>query len=104
MLPVDTYKLSINFPLGKTFAVVQVADKYTREKLPDTTKKLSLLKVTIKEGPHADIEGYGMPFANPGHAIEGWVNRNEPMFGKHTLLTYWSAPSSASLSPRRIGR
>lgn len=85
-MPVDTYRLSVKFPLGKTFAAVQSADKDTLEKLPGTTKKHSLLKVTLKEGSHANVDGYGMPFANPGHASEGWVNRNAPMIGKHTLL------------------
>ncbi|TFB02785.1 Regulator of nonsense transcripts 1 [Trichoderma ghanense] len=78
----DHYSIEVHFPHGSQFIINELSED-TLAKLPDTKKKMSWLEVHLKERP--TVKGFGMPFANPGHPSEGFVNRNAAIKGK-TLL------------------
>ena len=50
------------------------------------TKRLSRLQLELHPGAEFKIEGYGMPFANPGLPSHAWVNDEAPIVGNLTLL------------------
>ena len=49
-------------------------------------KKLSRLQLELHPGAEFKIEGYGMPFANPGHPSHTWINHEAPIVGDLTLV------------------
>ncbi|KAI8713767.1 hypothetical protein NCS52_01222200 [Fusarium sp. LHS14.1] len=53
---------------------------------PDATRRLSFVQVWLQDGSEVGVEGYGLPFSNPGHPSEGWLNRLEPIVEGKTLV------------------
>ena len=49
-------------------------------------KKLSRLQLELHPGAEFKIEGYGMPFANPGHPSHMWINHEARIVGDLTLV------------------
>lgn len=43
------------------------------------------LRVALKEGSKITVNGFGLPFSNPGHPSEGWLNEDKPIEGGITL-------------------
>lgn len=78
-IPVDYYKIVVSFPLDSMFIIEKLSDKMLA-KLPETDKRMSWLKVHLKEPP--TIKGFGMPFARPGHPSEGFINRDVAIRGE----------------------
>ncbi|EEU35956.1 uncharacterized protein NECHADRAFT_49645, partial [Fusarium vanettenii 77-13-4] len=53
---------------------------------PGATRRLSFVQVWLQDGSEVGVEGYGLPFSNPSHPSEGWLNRLEPIVGDKTLV------------------
>lgn len=58
--------------------------------LPDSIRvlpNLTRVRVNLVEGGAFTVQGYGIPFANPGHASDDWINCNAPIIGGMDLLS-----------------
>ncbi|KAM0524166.1 hypothetical protein ACHAPE_001427 [Trichoderma viride] len=82
MPPADSYRLEIKFP--KFEFTVEPADGSLRKLVPATDKKLSSLVIRLEDFP--EVNGLGMPFANPGHLSEGVISKGECIKGDITLI------------------
>jgi hypothetical protein len=48
-------------------------------RLPNN-KNFAFIRVRLAEGADLKVEGYGMPYKNPGDPeVEGWANNNAPI-------------------------
>lgn len=81
----------IKFPRqGSSFVARKIIGNISgrQEPLPTQVlgnKNLCHVEVTLDDA--VDVTGYGMPFAAPfGHPSDGWIKKNEPIFGTTTLL------------------
>lgn len=82
----DVRTIRIKFPRGRiTYSVDPLEDKM-QGLFPSATRMLSLVQVSLQDGSEVTVEGYGLPFANPGHPSEGWLNKMSPIIGGKTLV------------------
>jgi hypothetical protein len=65
---------------------VQGLTEDQRAKFPGVDKVLAKLEVVLEDEAKVTVLGFGMPFSNPGHASEDWIQQNKPMIGKHSLV------------------
>lgn len=73
--------------------------------LPDSIRalpKLTRVCVDLVEGGVFTVQGYGIPFANPGHASDGWINRNAPIIGGMDLLSILRSSSLTFLAAKAL--
>lgn len=75
---------------GWTAKVEELPD-HLRSRFPDVKTSSCLVTFTLGENRRVTIAGFRMPFANPRHPCEGWLNRDELMvddatFGRAALL------------------
>ncbi|RSM18554.1 hypothetical protein CDV31_002690 [Fusarium ambrosium] len=83
----DTRTIRVKFPRGSiTYSVDSLDDDKLQRLFPAATRLLSIVRVSLKPGSEVTVEGYGLPFANPGHPSEGWLNKLEPIVGDKTLV------------------
>lgn len=75
----DRYNVTVKFPRDIQVLVEELPDA-TRSRFPSTKKDCSIVSLCLGDG-QVEVRGFGMPFANPGHPSEGWINRNEPIVG-----------------------
>ncbi|KAK1766326.1 DNA helicase [Phialemonium atrogriseum] len=87
MVPTDLYRITVKFPRGQFSR--SSADMTVRNYLPSAvqaSKNLTILIVDVHADAEVTVEGFGMPFTNPGHPSEGWINKDEAIIDKVTLL------------------
>lgn len=81
-----TYRLVIRFPAGFERTVTEVSEGLRsrfKAQVP-----MSALHVRFPTGARATIEGFGMPFSNPGHPSEDWINGDDIMIHDMTLVEF----------------
>ena len=71
-------------------------------------KNLTSVSVKLHEGARVKVQGFGMPYANPGDAeVEGWVKDNAPVVGSTTLFgflqqrAFWFAVNIATADVKK---
>ncbi|KAL7943375.1 hypothetical protein V8C42DRAFT_346827 [Trichoderma barbatum] len=113
-VPATDYKLIVKFSLDGIDRSVHPIGLGALTMPPEGGNELCLLRVALRKDSEPKVCGLGMPFANPGHPSDGWVNHGEPIVGNHTLLDtlsrrnfYFVVPSSAkevyeSWAPERV--
>ncbi|KAJ4246496.1 hypothetical protein NW757_009545 [Fusarium falciforme] len=79
-------RIRIKFPRGRITYSVDPLDDEMQELFPGATRLLFLTQVSLRDGSEVTVEGYGLPFANPGHPGEGWLNKPRPIVGGKTLI------------------
>jgi hypothetical protein len=52
-----------------------------------TLPKLTRVRIELLEGGEFTVEGFGLPFAHPGHPSDAWINQNAPIIGGVDLLS-----------------
>lgn len=83
----DVRTIRVKFPRGRiTYSVDSLDDDKLQGLFPAATRLLSIVRVSLHPGSEVAVEGYGLPFANPDHPREGWLNRLEPIVGDKTLV------------------
>lgn len=83
--PTAWYTLRVRFPYKGIKLDIRELPNSLRDRF-DTQRTLSLLHITLTD-PNLKVKvaGFGMPFSNPGHLSDGWINRNEPIVSGMTL-------------------
>lgn len=74
--------MSIKFPRNKYQMSVVDVDDATKALLPEelrTIKGVSIINVELAKGAAVTVDGFGMPFFNPGQTSE-WLLENAPIF------------------------
>ncbi|KKO98444.1 hypothetical protein THAR02_09455 [Trichoderma harzianum] len=84
-MPSLSYRIDVKFPLGKLAHAVKPIEPALVRSLPEGGSKFSVLEIDVKDGPDPLVIGFGMPFDNPGHPSDGWINDSQPIAGNHTL-------------------
>ncbi|KAJ4178378.1 hypothetical protein NW755_013217 [Fusarium falciforme] len=79
-------RIRIKFPRGRITYSVDPLDDEMQELFLGATRLLFLTQVSLRDGSEVTVEGYGLPFANPGHPGEGWLNKPRPIVGGKTLI------------------
>ncbi|KAK3327407.1 putative DNA helicase [Cercophora scortea] len=86
-MPSRQHRINIKFPRDGFMRVIRpIDDDATKARFPAFKKNLSLLKIILEDGAQVKVDGFGMPFANPGHPREGWLIRGDPVVDNFTLL------------------
>ncbi|KAB5549643.1 P-loop containing nucleoside triphosphate hydrolase protein [Coniochaeta sp. 2T2.1] len=94
----------VKFPNDEAKYQVTVEDVNGHAELPEPLRvlpRLSSLRVDLLDGGEFTIEGFGLPFANPGHDSEDWLNRFKPIIGGLDLLSLLRRRSLTFLVPTR---
>lgn len=45
-----------------------------------------MFEIDLKGGADPLVHHFGMPFDNPGHPSDGWINHSQPIAGNYFLL------------------
>ncbi|KAM6488330.1 P-loop containing nucleoside triphosphate hydrolase protein [Trichoderma sp. SZMC 28011] len=80
------HKIQVKFPLGKLAHAVKPIEPALVKSLPEGGSKFSVFEIDVKDGPDPVVIDFGLPFDNPGHPSDGWINNSQPITGNHTLL------------------
>ncbi|KAI5464674.1 hypothetical protein BGZ63DRAFT_451852 [Mariannaea sp. PMI_226] len=85
--PTVSHKITVKFPrCGFDCQILPLTDcPRLLARFPGAKTNSSVVKVALREG-FSEVEGFGLPFANPGHPSEAWLNHNGPIVGTTTLL------------------
>ncbi|KAL6407075.1 hypothetical protein AUP68_09901 [Ilyonectria robusta] len=88
-IPTTALRLSVEFPRDLAYFEFEPIDDGRRELIAKPVGEMSVVKVYLKEGAEVDVEGFGLPFANPGHPAEAWLEYPDiaPVVGTKTLLS-----------------
>lgn len=69
--------ISVRLPRGNFTRSIEPlsADSPWRNRLSGLGKEDALVKVTLSPNAQVDVDGFGMPFSNPGHPSEEWMKK-----------------------------
>ncbi|KID75422.1 uncharacterized protein G6M90_00g060370 [Metarhizium brunneum] len=83
----DSLYITVKFPRESTLSEITPVDGVLLRAFPPALQpgKVCQLYVSVRDPDAIQIEGIGMPFANPGHKCESWM-RNGAVFEGKTLL------------------
>jgi hypothetical protein len=77
--------LQVKFPREKfTVSVVDMTESPPHPFVG--AEQLSRVQIDLHTGAEPKVEGYGKPFANPGHPSHAWINGGAPIIGDLSLL------------------
>lgn len=91
-MALDYHCILVKFPRDPdaTFSIVEEASPDVVSRFPSAAgRRLSVLKVHLKDGANVTVGGFGTPFANHGDdsaEVDGWVNENQAIVDGLTLL------------------
>ncbi|KAJ4327039.1 hypothetical protein N0V84_002538 [Fusarium piperis] len=85
--PLRKYWLLVKFPRGRfTYTAEAVTKGHSLHgRVWKKKTEFTLLKVSLEKDSHAKIDGYCVPFANPGNVAHTWFNDNAPIAGSKPL-------------------
>lgn len=85
-MPSPYHRIQVKFPLGKLVHAVKPIEPALVKSLPEGGSKFSVFEIDVKDGSDPVVIDFGLPFDNPGHPSDGWINNSQPIAGNHTLL------------------
>lgn len=74
------------------------------DELPEALRsldRLCSLRIDLLDGGEFTVEGFGLPFANPGHPSHDWINSYKPIIGDLDLLSLLRRRSIHFLLPQK---
>ncbi|KAF4469844.1 DNA helicase [Fusarium albosuccineum] len=85
--PTNFLRIKVKFPRGNIDIAVEELDQ-GRHSLFGYQGHMSQVQIRLQPGSRVDVEGFGIPFENPGHAAEEWLKHPAfaPVVGGKTLL------------------
>lgn len=93
------YSLLVRFPRGQVRIHAGDAPTAIIKRFPGA-KNLALVTVELAAGANIQVDGFGMPYANPEDPdAEGWVNGNMPIVPGITLLGFLQSRTFRFLVP-----
>lgn len=93
----------VKFPGEESKYKLTWEDVVGRAELPEALRNLSKLcslRIDLLDGGEFTVEGFGAPFANPGHPSEDWIYKNRPIVGDLDLLSLLRRRSLLFLIPQ----
>lgn len=84
------WRLTIKFPWDGFHYTITPATEEHFALLPRMCEQhasTGVLRITLKEGAHVQVDRYGIPFSDPDPKVNSWVNDNKPLFDDFTLLS-----------------
>lgn len=83
--PWPTLDLRVRFPVGRFTG--EVLDKMP-EKLSGRfpVKNFSALEISLHDGAFVEVDGFGLPFHNPGHDADDWINKGSVVASSMTFI------------------
>ncbi|KAK3386396.1 P-loop containing nucleoside triphosphate hydrolase protein, partial [Sordaria brevicollis] len=84
------YTIVAKLPTNTDLYTINKEDYTGNHELPEKIRNLpavTKVSVVLVDGCELSVEGFGMPFANPGHPSEDWIHHNKPIVGDVDLLS-----------------
>ncbi|EGO58975.1 hypothetical protein NEUTE1DRAFT_145077 [Neurospora tetrasperma FGSC 2508] len=85
----NQYTIVVKLPYNMDEYTISMRDISNSVELPQQIQELSpvtQIDIQLHNGSRFLVEGFGLPFANPSHASDGWINENTPIISKTDLL------------------
>jgi len=77
----------VKFPRDRfSVDITELDPKDLPEALAKLKKFRTRLEINIEADAEVKVEGYGMPFRNPLHPADSWINDDAPIVDELTLL------------------
>ncbi|KAM7187111.1 hypothetical protein V8F33_011445 [Rhypophila sp. PSN 637] len=81
-----SHDVKIKFPRGQYKAIItNIAGSDQLDPVLRDQTKLCRATITLDPQARVQVEGFGLPFANPSHPSHGWVNDDAPIVGDVAL-------------------
>ncbi|KAK5988483.1 hypothetical protein PT974_09966 [Cladobotryum mycophilum] len=77
------FRLRVKLPIGQFVHFAEHANRSLIDRFPGA-KRLTHLTICLKG--KVNIFNWGMPYSNPGHECDAWLNDSAPVIGEKTLL------------------
>ncbi|KAL9473922.1 hypothetical protein ACSS6W_008302 [Trichoderma asperelloides] len=82
--PTSVLELRVRFPTGKFTQRVFEVPKDLRDLFP--AEKFSALEILLHDGAFVEVDGFGLPFHNPGHDADDWINKGSVVASSMTFI------------------
>ncbi|KAF5625043.1 DNA helicase [Fusarium sp. NRRL 52700] len=73
VIPSIARKLTIKFPREDIEITYRAASEEEKARYPAAKKHMTWVDVTLGKNASVSVEGFGLPYSNPGHPAEGWL-------------------------------
>ncbi|KAJ3530916.1 hypothetical protein NM208_g3330 [Fusarium decemcellulare] len=92
--PSEFLRIRVKFPRGSIHIAVEELGQ-DRRALFAFRGNMSQVQVRLQPGSQVDVEGFGIPFENPGHPAQEWLKHPAlaPVVGDKTLLDLFQQDS-----------
>ncbi|KAK3386384.1 hypothetical protein B0T20DRAFT_491693, partial [Sordaria brevicollis] len=87
--PADQHVIVVKLPHDRSEYRITVRDITNDEELPGPIRAVAnatCVTIDLLGDAKFSIDGFGIPFSNPGHPSDDWINRDAPINGGMSLL------------------
>lgn len=83
--PTSHLELRVRFPIGKfTENLLDEIPENLRGRF--TLRDCSALEISLHDGVFVEVDGFGLPFHNPGHVTDDWINKGSVVADSMTFI------------------
>ncbi|KAF5539312.1 DNA helicase [Fusarium napiforme] len=84
----NTWKLTVKFPRENIDITYRAASEEENARYPASKKHMTWVDVVLGKDAQVSVQGFGMPYSNPGHPAEDWLRypASTTVMGGLTLL------------------
>ncbi|KAF4442135.1 hypothetical protein FACUT_2243 [Fusarium acutatum] len=72
-IPSNTWKLTVKFPREEIDITHRAASEEETARYPAGKKHMTWVDVILGNNASVSVQGFGMPYSNPGHPAEDWL-------------------------------
>ncbi|KAF5962385.1 hypothetical protein FBULB1_14227, partial [Fusarium bulbicola] len=72
-VPCKTLKLTVKFPREEIDITYRATSEEENARYPAAKKNMTWVDVVLGKDASVSVEGFGMPYSNPGHPAEDWL-------------------------------
>lgn len=83
--PTSVLELRVIFPIGKfTDNLLDEVPERLRDRFP--VSEFRALEISLHDGAFVQVDGFGLPFHNPGHDTDDWINKGSVVADSMTFI------------------
>lgn len=83
--PMSVLELRVRFPIGKiTERLLDEVPERLRGQFP--VNEFRALEISLQDGVFVEVDGFGLPFHNPGHVTDDWINKGSVVADSMTFI------------------
>lgn len=84
IVPTPILELRVIFPTGKFTSRFLQVPEHLENRFP--AKKFSALEISLEDGAFVEVDGFGLPFRNPGHEVDDRINKGSIVATSMTFI------------------